>query len=150
MKTVLVTGGFSDRGALLCKKLLRLGYHVICVDTGSTDRLHRLNILSNPRFKIINEDIVHMPSFGVAIDFIFHMACIDDKYDPLEKMRVCFEGTQNVLNIADTHGSTVMVVTGKNGENFNFDNVESLVSRYVDEKHVKACVARVQTNQTHI
>ena len=143
MNTVLVTGGFGRIGAQLCKELIENGCHVLCIDTGSTETLQMYNLLENPRFKILNGDILNMPSFGVKLDYIFHMACVDDKYNNLDKMRVCFEGTRNVLNIAETHGSRVIVATDKHLHNVGFDVAEALVQKYTSIKGLHAGIIRV-------
>lgn len=79
MQTVLVAGGAGFIGSHLCKRLLRDGYKVVCVDnliTGTTENIEGL--LPNSHFKFIKEDITK-PIHGLAdknskVDYVFHLA----------------------------------------------------------------------------
>ena len=142
IKTILVIGGFTKIGAVLCKKLLNMRYEVICVDTGSLDIVERMNLKQYPNFHIIDTDLIDIPSFGVHIDYIFHMACIDKKYDNfIDKMRICFECTRNILNIGEIHGSSVIIAINSN----NITHIaEDLVKYYSDNRNVDACIIYVK------
>ena len=55
---VLVTGGAGFIGSHLCKRLLELGYEVICLDnlfTGEKDNIREL--MDNPYFEFIRGDV---------------------------------------------------------------------------------------------
>ena len=56
-RTVLITGGAGFIGSHLCKKLLSMGNHVICLDnllTGFVENIKEFK--ENPNFEFINHE----------------------------------------------------------------------------------------------
>ena len=89
-KRVLVTGGAGFLGSHLCKRLLRDGHDVLCVDnffTGTRDNV--IQLLDNPRFELQRHDIT-FPLY-VEVDEIFNLACPASpkhyQYDPVQTTR---------------------------------------------------------------
>ncbi|MDP3726976.1 MAG: SDR family oxidoreductase [bacterium] len=79
MQTALVSGGAGFVGSHLCKRLLRDGYKVICVDnliTGAKKNIE--DFLLNSHFKFIKEDITkpirRSADQNSKVDYVFHLA----------------------------------------------------------------------------
>ena len=66
MKKILVTGGAGFIGSHLCKRLIKDGNDVICLDnyfTGSKKNI--IGLLKSPYFELVRHDITH-PYFGIG------------------------------------------------------------------------------------
>lgn len=103
MKTALVAGGAGFLGSHMCDKLISEGYRVIAIDnlsTGSTQNISHLLELNTFNF----EECDILDGYDVRCDLIFNFACpaSPPKYqaDPINTMRVNFEGTMNLLGLA--------------------------------------------------
>ncbi|MHC1478970.1 UDP-glucuronic acid decarboxylase family protein [Frateuria aurantia] len=107
--SVLVAGGAGFLGSHLCDKLLALGNKVFCVDDLSTGRIENVQaLIAHPNFHFINQDI--LDSFDVeAVDFVFNLACPASppayQQDAIRTLKICFDGTLNLLNIAKRYGA---------------------------------------------
>lgn len=107
----LVTGGAGFIGSHLCKRLLKDGYEVICLDNFDSyydPRLKRNNIaplLNKPGFKLIEGDVCDQPLareiICSGIDYVFHYAARAgvraSVEDPEKPHRVNATGTLNIL-----------------------------------------------------
>lgn len=119
MQKVLVAGGAGFIGSHLCKSLLEDGYEVICIDNLITgDRKNIENLLENPRFNFIDQDITepfpkifnfHPDKVGTIFNFIFHLAspASPNKKSkrsyinhPIETLLANSVGTYNLLMLA--------------------------------------------------
>jgi UDP-glucuronate decarboxylase len=59
MSTILITGGAGFIGTNLCKRLLKEGNKVICVDNLYTGQMRNIQpFMSNANFKFINHNII--------------------------------------------------------------------------------------------
>ena len=108
---VLVTGGVGFIGSHLCKKLLDLGYEVICMDnlfTGQKDNIREL--LGNPYFEFVRQDILE--DIYVECDQIYNLACpaspIHYQYDPIKTIKTSFIGSLHVLGLAKRCNARVL------------------------------------------
>jgi UDP-glucuronate decarboxylase len=113
-KIILVTGGAGFLGRHLCKKLLENPNNkIICLDnliTGKESNIDELKV--NPNFKFLQFDITKK-IFLPHIDEIYNLASLasPDKYKayPIETIMVNFQGTKNVLDLAKTHNSKILL-----------------------------------------
>jgi nucleoside-diphosphate-sugar epimerase len=110
MQTVLVAGGAGFIGTHLCKSLLADGFRVICVDNLITgDKTNISELLENPNFNFIEQDIIKPLVIDESIDFIFNLASPASpnkkspksyiKY-PIETLLVNSQGTYQLLELA--------------------------------------------------
>jgi len=74
--TVVVTGGAGFIGSHLADRLIDAGRRVICIDsmrTGARDNLS--NLLREPRFDLIEQDVLAPPPEAIKPDQIYQLAC---------------------------------------------------------------------------
>ncbi|HKJ13813.1 MAG: SDR family oxidoreductase [Desulfobulbaceae bacterium] len=102
-KRILITGGAGFLGSHLCKRLLKDGHELICVDnffTGTKNNI--LSILNNPHFEILRHDIT-FPLY-VEVDEIYNLACpaspIHYQHDPVQTTKTSIHGAINMLGLA--------------------------------------------------
>src|SRR4051812_38625789 len=105
MKNVLVAGGAGFLGSHLCEALVKRGDRVICVDnfyTGSPRNVAHL--ASNPRFRVIEHNILDAVELTGPIDEIYNLACpaspIQYQKDPHFTVMVNVVGVLHLLAIA--------------------------------------------------
>ena len=103
LKRILVTGGAGFLGSHLCRRLIALGYDVLCVDnfyTGS--RLNVADLLGHPRFELLRHDVT-FPLY-VEVDEIFNLACpaspVHYQHDPVQTTKTSVLGAINMLGLA--------------------------------------------------
>jgi len=102
-KRVLVTGGAGFIGSHLCKRLLREGKEVLCIDNFYTGRKANIvDFLSNPYFEVLRHDIC-FPLY-VEADEIYNLACpaspIHYQFDPVQTVKTAVHGAINMLGLA--------------------------------------------------
>ena len=110
MKSILVTGGAGFIGSHLCKRLLREGNRVICLDnyfTGSESLVHEL--LENHHFQ---HDVTVPYKTTSVIDEIYNLACpaspIHYQYDPIKTIKTSILGAINMLELAEVHNARIL------------------------------------------
>jgi UDP-glucuronate decarboxylase len=103
MKKILVTGGAGFLGSHLCKKLLKEGNEVICLDnylTGTKENVEEL--IGHKYFELLRHDITH-PLFS-EVDEIYNLACpaspIHYQNDPVQTTKTNVLGAINMLGLA--------------------------------------------------
>lgn len=112
-KTVLVAGGAGFIGTNFCRKLLEENFAVICLDNFVTGKKSNIQQFSNnPKFIFIEFDIsCGMPKLKDVskIDYTVNLACpaspVDYQKLPLETLKVCSQGTENLLKLAKFYDS---------------------------------------------
>lgn len=110
-KRILVTGGAGFLGSHLCEKLLKEGCKVLCVDnyyTGSRSNIE--NMISNPRFKVIEHDICF--PLDVEVEEIYNLACpaspIHYQHEPIQTTKTSVYGVVNMLEIARKSNAKIL------------------------------------------
>lgn len=100
---ILVTGGAGFIGSHLCRRLLRDGHEVLCLDnlfTGRKDTISHL--LDDHRFELIRHDVTQ--PILLEIDRIFNLACpaspIHYQYNPVKTIKTSVLGTIHMLGLA--------------------------------------------------
>ena len=128
----IVFGGAGFLGSHLIDKLLDNEENVFCIDNLSSGNLQNLKHLkNNKKFNFIKHDILNPLVSEIPIEKIWHLACPASpniyQSDPLKTIRVNYEGTFNILNLAKsfkskmlfTSTSEVYGITNKNPQKEN-------------------------------
>jgi UDP-glucuronate decarboxylase len=102
-KHILVTGGAGFIGTNLCRRLLKQGHTVTCVDNFQTAQApFRTAFRESARFRVVRHDVT-MPLEATA-DEIYHLACpaspVHYQRDPLHTLKTCLHGSINMLELA--------------------------------------------------
>ena len=111
---ILVTGGAGFIGSHLCRRLLELDNHVICMDNLFTGRLENIEDLRvNPGFEFIEHDVTK--EFDIQCDMIFDLACpaspVHYQYDPVKTIKTSFIGALNALENAKKYDARVLLAS---------------------------------------
>ncbi len=107
---ILITGGAGFLGSHLCRRFLKDGHSVSCLDnfiTGSRDNIE--GILDDPKFSLIEHDISKPICFAEKLDWVLHFASLASpvhymKY-PIKTLKSGLNGTHNCLGIAKSHNA---------------------------------------------
>lgn len=109
---ILVTGGAGFIGSHLCRRLVRDGNFVICVDnmfTGTRENI--TDLLSDGNFELIVHDIIQ-PLDIDGLDQIYNLACpaspVHYQFNPVKTIETNVIGAINVLNLANKNHARVL------------------------------------------
>lgn len=110
LKRVLVTGGAGFLGSHLCRRLLREGHEVLCVDNFFTGRRSNVSdMIDNPRFELMRHDVT-FPLY-VEVDEIYNLACpaspVHYQHDPVQTTKTSVHGAINMLGLAKRCGAKI-------------------------------------------
>jgi UDP-glucuronate decarboxylase len=110
-KRVLVTGGAGFIGSHLCKRLLKEGHEVLCLDNFFTGRRRNIyDLLEDKNFELMRHDVT-VPLY-VEIDQIYNLACpaspIHYQYDPVQTTKTSVHGAINMLGLAKRTGARIL------------------------------------------
>ncbi len=108
---ILVTGGAGFLGSALCKRLLREGNEVWCLDNFCTGHMGNITgLVKNPRFHLLQQDIIE--PVVIPVKQIYNLACPASpahyQKDPVHTAKTCFLGALNVLELAKKYNATVL------------------------------------------
>ncbi|EJO53887.1 NAD-dependent epimerase/dehydratase family protein [Burkholderia multivorans] len=100
---ILVAGGAGFIGSHVCDALISSGRSVICLDDLSTGTMENIrHLLFDPRFEFVEGDVTRPGR--IDCDAILNFACaaspIAYQKDPIRTLRVNFEGTRRLLDLA--------------------------------------------------
>ena len=112
----LVFGGAGFLGSHLIDELLKKGENVLCIDNLLTGKIQNINHLKdNKKFFFIKHDVVVPMKSKMPIEKIWHLACPASPFyyqkDPLLTIRINYEGTFNILNLAKEFHSKLLFVS---------------------------------------
>lgn len=103
---ILIAGGAGFLGTNLTRRLLREGHRVTVLDNFVTGKKENLaDLAGDLNLQLIEQDIVQvLPDLEQKLDVVVNMACpaSPPAYQgmPLETLRVCSLGTENLLKLA--------------------------------------------------
>ncbi|KAG8458546.1 hypothetical protein KFE25_003081 [Diacronema lutheri] len=102
-KRILVTGGAGFLGSHLCRRLVREGHDVVCMDNFFTSQKTNVtDLLDKPNFELVRHDVT-MPFF-IECDQIYNMACpaspVHYQFNPVKTMKTSVLGMMNMLGLA--------------------------------------------------
>lgn len=102
---VLITGGAGFIGSHLCEVFVSRGWEVICVDNFITgQRSNTEHLANNPRFVLLNQDVVTGISVDGPVDYVLHFASPASPRDfrryALQILNVGAMGTRNALELS--------------------------------------------------
>ena len=111
MKRILVTGGACFVGSHLCKRLLKEGNEVICLDNYFTgNKKNIVHLIENPFFEIVRHDITE--SYYAEVDEIYNLACpaspIHYQHNPIKTIKTSVMGAINILGLAKRVNAKVL------------------------------------------
>ena len=111
--TTLITGGAGFIGTNLCKRLLKEGHKVICVDNLFTGQMRNIEpLMSNPKFKFINHNIIEPLKIEEKINEIYNLACPASpphyQKDPIFTINTCYIGMTNMLELAKKNNCKIL------------------------------------------
>ena len=109
----IVFGGAGFLGSHLIDSLLQKGENVLCIDDLCSGDLDNLSLaMSNKKFMFLKHDILEPIYLEKKIEKIWHLACPASpkiyQKDPLRTIRINYEGTINILNLAKRHNSKIL------------------------------------------
>ena len=110
MKRILVSGGAGFLGSHLCDQLVAEGNQVTCLDNFfSGSELNISHLLSQPNFKLLNQDVIH--PLNIEVDEIYNLACpaspqLYQRF-PIETFKASILGSLNLLELAKSTGAKV-------------------------------------------
>jgi len=112
----LVFGGAGFLGSHLIDELLKKGENVLCIDNLLTGKIQNINHLKdNKKFFFIKHDVIVPIKSKIPIEKIWHLACPASPFyyqkDPLLTIRINYEGTFNILNLAKDFKSKLLFVS---------------------------------------
>lgn len=105
---VLITGGAGFLGSHLCRRYLKAGWEVLCLDNFHTGRKDNVSdLINNPKFDLIRHDITE--PYLAEVDLILNFACpaSPPRYqeNPIKTFKTSVLGTMNMLGLAKRVGA---------------------------------------------
>ena len=112
MKKSLVTGGAGFVGSNLCRRLLKDGNEVICVDNLNTGRIENIKtLIYEKNFQFRNQNIVNPMEIN-GLDEIYNLACPASpphyQKSPTYTIKTCVIGIINMLELAERNQAKIM------------------------------------------
>jgi UDP-glucuronate decarboxylase len=113
MSNILVTGGAGFIGSHLCDQLVQQKHQVICVDNFFTGQKRNIqHLIKNPRFTLIDHDIIDPLYIDQKIDQVYNLACpaspIYYQKNPIRTVKANTKGMINMLGLAKKHSARLL------------------------------------------
>ena len=115
-KKVLIAGGGGFVGTSLTRRLLKDGHRITCLDSFVTGQLSNLDeFLSNPRFQLVEQDILDCYQPDEKFDQIYNLACPASppqyQKDPVHTLITNVNGSLNLLNLAKDANARIFLAS---------------------------------------
>ncbi|WKX69367.1 UDP-glucuronic acid decarboxylase family protein [Streptomyces sp. XD-27] len=112
----IVAGGAGFVGSHLCRRLLREGYAVVCMDNLLTGRHRNIAALESlGPFRFVHWDVTRRIRLPGEAEVVFHLASPASPADylryPLETLAAGSAGTQNTLELAREKGARYILAS---------------------------------------
>lgn len=108
----VVAGGAGFIGSNLCRRLLRDGRHVVCIDNLSTGCFDNIRSMIGDDFEFIRHDITEPLPFSLHADEIYNLACPASpthyQKDAIHTTKTAVIGTINMLELARANGCPIL------------------------------------------
>lgn len=108
----IVAGGAGFIGSNLCRRLLRDGRHVVCIDNLSTGCFENVRSMIGDDFEFIRHDITEPLPFSLHADEIYNLACPASpthyQKDAIHTTKTAVIGTINMLELARANGCPIL------------------------------------------
>jgi len=116
MRRAVITGGAGFVGSHLCRRLIRDGFEVICVDnflTGSMQNVEQL--IGDSRFRLVRADVTERLEVPGPVDVVLHFASPASPADylrlPFETLNAGSVGTSRALELARRNGARFLLAS---------------------------------------
>lgn len=100
-RRVVVTGGAGFLGAHLCRRLVKEGRLVVCVDNLQTCTMDELaDLMAHPGFSVLIHDVTDPLPVDFPVAKIYNLACPASprhyQADPVHTTLTCVYGARNI------------------------------------------------------
>ncbi|GMO69575.1 MAG: SDR family oxidoreductase [Treponemataceae bacterium] len=112
-----MTGGAGFLGSHLCKRLLKDGFDVMCLDNFFTGQKRNIaELTGNPYFEVVRHDVTF--PYYAEVDHIYNLACPASpphyQHDPVQTTKTSVHGAINMLGLAKrTHARILQASTSE-------------------------------------
>jgi len=113
---VVITGGAGFIGSHLCKRFLKEGYEVICMDNLITGDLNNIsNLFGNEKFSFFKYDVTNYIYADGEVSGVLHLASCASPVDylryPIQTLKVGSLGTHKALGFAKQKNATFLLAS---------------------------------------